>query len=173
MAHVGKRPRGDTSLLKDRDSRDATRRPATVPAKIRHAAELLCAQPSTLDYGELAVKVGYPNARQLRRALALPQSVKFLRDYRREMVEHIRLRNPEALREIRDTRDNSMAQVQAIRTLESMGEEADRQNGSRAGQVAPGVTIIIASAQGHVKRTVGPPQPQVIEHDELDEDLAD
>jgi hypothetical protein len=48
----------------------ATDKAPTVPKKIREAAELLSAQPATLDYGDPAKKVGYPNAYALRKALA-------------------------------------------------------------------------------------------------------
>jgi hypothetical protein len=160
MVRVGKQPRGSTSLAKRRDSGQ----PPTVPKKIRDAAELLVAQPSTLDYGDIAKKVGYPNARMLRRALALPQSVKFLRDYRREMVEHIRMANPSALRQIRDEGENAMAKVQAIRTLEAMGDEADKQTGNRGGQITPGIVIIIEQPGGRTT-TIGPRQPPLIEHE--------
>ena len=170
MAHVGKQPRGSALLVKHRDARDVTGRPPTVPAKIRAAAELLCAQPSTLDYGALAKQVGYGNAKALRQALALPQSARFLRDYRRERIEHLRMANPEALREIRDESEIARARVQAVRTLEA--EEADRQGGARAGQIAPGMVIVIEQ-RDRSTMTIGPAQPPVIEHEPYDEASTD
>jgi hypothetical protein len=53
--------------------------------------------------------------------LSLPQSIRFLRDYKRQALEEINLHNPERLRRIADADGgNAMAKVAAVRGLELM-----------------------------------------------------
>jgi hypothetical protein len=151
----------NAALMKRRDSRDSQQRPPAVPRKIVAAAELLAVQPHQIDYEEMARQVGYSNAHALRRALALPQSIRFLRDFKRERLEQINLANPEALRSIRDQSGNDMARVAATRQLELMGERMDDTAPGRGQQQTPGVTIII-EAPGQPREVIGP-QPPVIE----------
>lgn len=156
MAHVGKPPRGDVALVKRNDSRDAQKRGPEVPRRIKAAAELLTGQPGKLDYQALAVQLGYRDARALRKALALPQTVRFLQEFKRDMLQKINMGNPEALRAVRDTSDNAMARVQAVRTLEGMGDAMDAQHGGRSAPPAPGVVIVIEQRDGSTT-TIGPP----------------
>jgi hypothetical protein len=148
------------SLVKRRDSRDVTGRSPAIPKKVRAAVELLTTTPD-LDYAAIAKAVGYPNAYALRRALALPQAVKFLREFKRQLVEEISMGNPAALREIRDNSENSMAKVQAIRTLETMSERMDGTGPGRFAQQTPGVTIVIETAPGVPARVIGPQPPLI------------
>jgi hypothetical protein len=63
------------------------------PERVKLAAEILATTPCAPDYAAIATAVGYRNARMLRRALSLPQSIRFLRDYKRQALEEINLRN--------------------------------------------------------------------------------
>jgi hypothetical protein len=85
------------------------------------------------------------------------------------MVEHIRLANPRALKSIRDSSENDMAKVQAIRTLEGMGD-TDTPSGQR--QTAPGLVVVIQGGIGQ-DVTIAPPLPPLIEHETpAESDLA-
>ncbi len=90
-------------------------------------------------------------------SLALPQSVQFLRQHKREAVEQINLANLEALRKVRDTSENGMAATAAVRQLEITESAMNDQAGGRAAQVAPGVVIVIESPDGPHRATIGPP----------------
>jgi hypothetical protein len=116
-----------------------------VPAKVIEAAEVMATTPGAPDYEALAVRFGWRDARAARRALSLPQSIRYLRDYKAAQVEHINMGNPERLRRIADEGGNAMASVQAIRTLEGMG--ADKEQALGAPRQSAGVTIVIESGQ--------------------------
>ena len=150
MANIEKRPREDGKL-----TRHGNARAPTVSPRVKAAAELLAASLNP-DYQVIAKAVGFLNARGLRRALELPQSLKYLREFKKQRLVETNLANVEALRQVRDTAENAMARVAAARGLEAMEERLDQQTGGRAGDMAPGVTIVIESAVGATMRTIGP-----------------
>jgi hypothetical protein len=80
-------------------------------------------------------------------------------DERRAQLEAINAGNPEALRRLRDTTENAMAAVGAIKTLEAMKEVVDPSPG-RAGMIqhAPGLVVQIIHSNGSTE-TIGPPPP--------------
>jgi hypothetical protein len=137
--------------------RDAGRGPA-VPARIKHAVELLLKLGAEPDYAKIATEVGYRSTAEFMRWFRKPQSVKYLKEQKRSYLESVNAGNPEALRRVRDESQNSMAKVQAVRTLESMGDRMDEANGARAGHQAPGITIVIEHP-GQPDRYVGPQLP--------------
>jgi hypothetical protein len=136
-----------------------------VPEKVRAAAEILATTPGSPDYAAIAKAVGYTNAKMLRRALSLPQSIRFLRDYKRQVLEEINIHNPERLRRIADAEGgNAMAKVAAVRGLELMqngDDSADLNRMQRQG--GPGVTIIVEAGPGASAKVLNP--APVIEHE--------
>jgi hypothetical protein len=150
----------NANLVKRRDSKSATGRAPAIPKKVRTAVEIMSVTPGAPDYTVIAKAVGYRNAYALRRALALPQSVRWMRQYKREVLEQINLHNPEALRKVRDTSENGMAVTAAVRQLEVMGERMDETTSGRNPQAAPGVVIVIEHPGGR-QETIGPRPPVI------------
>jgi hypothetical protein len=132
-----------------------------VPERVRAAAEILATTPGAPDYAAIAKAVGYTNARMLRRALSLPQSIRYLRDYKRQVLEQINAFNPEALRRVRDDPTNKMASVAAVRQLEIMQGGDEAAGVQRTPAQAAGVTIVFENAPASM-RVLNPP---VIEHE--------
>ena len=66
-------------------------------------------------------------------------SFRFLRDYKRAVLEEINLRNPEALRKVRDESANGMAVVASVRQLEIMqnGDELEHRTVSGRAPALP------------------------------------
>jgi hypothetical protein len=134
-----------------------------VPQKVREAFRLLQDDPKqTLLTAAAAVGL---NAYKLREFLNRPHVRRWVLDERRAQLDAINAGNPEALRRLRDTTENAMAAVGAIKTLEAMKELVDPTPG-RAGviQHAPGLVVqIINGASGEVERTIGgaPPAPMI------------
>jgi hypothetical protein len=115
-----------------------------VPERVKAAAEILSVTPGPIDYQKLAEQVGYTNARGLRRALSLPQSIRYLREHKRQVLETINLHNPEALRRVRDDQQsNKMASVAAVRQLEVMQKGDEFANVNRTPHQVAGFTILI------------------------------
>jgi hypothetical protein len=168
MAHVGKQPRGSASLVKHRDARDVTGRPLTVPAKIRAAAELLCAQPSTLDLGALAKQVGYRNAKRFARRWPCRSLLGSCATTGASGSSHcawpIRRRCGRY-----GTRAKTL--WPECKQCGHWRRWARRQT-ARAGQIAPGMVIVIEQRDGSTM-TIGPAQPPVIEHEPYDEASTD
>lgn len=76
----------------------------------------------------------------MRKAMGLPHVQAYLRSERQVLRESLSPRNIHRLREIRDAADN-MPAIQAIRTLEGMGDDAI--GGVAAVSHSPGITIRI------------------------------
>jgi hypothetical protein len=77
------------------------------------------------------------------------------------LIESICIQNPLSLKAIRDGSRNEMAKVQAIRTLEQLGDDEAEQRRSSA--PAPGLVIVIEQRDG-TTRTFGaspPPVPMI------------
>jgi hypothetical protein len=128
-----------------------------VPAKVKAAWQLMQDDPKqTLQTAAAAVGL---NAHKLREFLNRPHVRRWVLDERRAQLDAINAGNPEALRRLRDTTENAMAAVGAIKTLEAMKELVDPTPG-RAGttQHAPGLIVQIVHSNGSTE-TIGPPLP--------------
>ena len=143
----GKASHGDSETLPmntrlvEHGNRKAT---PDVPERVKLAAEILATTPGAPDYAAIAAAVGYTNVRMLRRALSLPQSIRYLREHKRAMVEEINMGNPERLRRIADAEGgNAMAKVAAVRGLELMQNGDAAADALRAPRQAAGITIVI------------------------------
>jgi hypothetical protein len=135
----------------------------TVPSKVQAAWRLMQDDPTqTLQTAAAAVGMG---TRQLRGALAAPHVKKWLLEERRLLLESINASNPEALRRIRDSSDNSMAQVSAIKTLEALKELVEPSARVGMPQHAPGLVVQIINQTGEVTQTIGglPPSAPMID----------
>jgi hypothetical protein len=119
---------------------------------------------------EAAAKIVGLGSRQLRGALNAPHVRRWVRDQRLALLESINATNPEALRRIRDAEEgNQMAQVAAIKTLESMRETLDPTPATGATTHAPGLVVQIINHAGEITQTLSPPLPAPslqIEHDD-------
>lgn len=82
------------------------------------------------------------DVRSMRKSLALPHVQAYLRSERQVLRESLSPRNIHRLREIRDAADN-MPAIQAIRTLEQLGDE--QHNPASGVTHSPGVTIRIVN----------------------------
>jgi hypothetical protein len=80
----------------------------------------------------------------IRKAMAKPHVQAYLRSERQVLRESLSPRNIHRLREIRDAADN-MPAIQAIRTLEQMGD--DQPGASSGASASPGITIRIINTQ--------------------------
>jgi hypothetical protein len=98
------------------------------------------------------------NAYKLREALNKPHVRKWIMDEKRLQLEAINAGNPEALRRLRDTSENAMAAVGAIKTLGATKELVDPSVGVRATQHAPDLVVQIVHSDGSMQ-TIGPPLP--------------
>jgi hypothetical protein len=124
-----------------------------VPAKVQEAWRLMQDDPKqTLQTAAAAVGL---NAYKLREALNRPHVRKWVLDERRLQLDAINAGNPEALRRLRDTSENAMAAVGAIKTLEAMKELVDPSvQAGRTGH-APGLVVQICYSDGRPPETIG------------------
>jgi hypothetical protein len=140
-----------------------------VPQKFMDAWELMAREGMALEATAKIVGLG---SRQLRGALNAPHVRRWLREQRLALLESINATNPEALRRIRDAEEgNQMAQVAAIKTLESMRETLDPTPASGAATpMIPGLIVQIVHSNGSTE-TIGPqPTAPMIEHRACAED---
>jgi hypothetical protein len=135
-----------TALMKRADSHASRGTVPIVPAKVKAAVEILLTLAGAPDYAALAATVGYRDAYELRKQLMKPQSVRHLRERKRQVLADINASNPERLRRVADESENAMAKVAAVRQLEMMESAMNETNGNRAGVPAPGFTIVIKQA---------------------------
>jgi hypothetical protein len=132
-----------------------------VPAKVQAAWRLMQDDPKqTLQTAAAAVGL---NAYKLREALNRPHVRKWIMDEKRLQLDAINAGNPEALRRLRDTSENAMAAVGAIKTLEAMKELVDPSLGVRAPQHAPGLVVQIVNYDGSVQTFPPAPPPPMID----------
>jgi hypothetical protein len=78
-------------------------------------------------------------------------------DERRLQLDAINAGNPESLRRLRDTSENAMAAVGAIKTLEAMKEIVDPSPQAGTIRHAPGLVVQIINTAGQVTETIAPP----------------
>jgi hypothetical protein len=129
-----------------------------VPAKVQAAWRLMQDDPAqTLQTAAAGVGL---NAYKLREALNRPHVRKWVFDERRAQLDAINAGNPEALRRLRDTSENAMAAVGAIKTLEAMKEIVDPSVRAGGTMPAPGLVVQICYADGR-QETIGPPAPMI------------
>jgi hypothetical protein len=127
-----------------------------VPERVKAAAEFLAENPGPIDYQKIAAAVGYRDAKAARRALSLPQSVRYLREHKRAVLDAICLHNPEALRRVRDGSQNGMAVTAAVRQLEVMQNGDDASDVARTPRQSAGITIIVEASPGAAARVLPP-----------------
>jgi hypothetical protein len=127
-----------------------------VPAQVQAAWRLMQDDPQqTLQTAAAAVGL---NAYKLREALNRPHVRKWIMDEKRLQLEAINAGNPEALRRLRDTSENAMAAVGAIKTLEAMKEIVDPSVRAGGTMPAPRLIVQIVHSNGSTE-TIGPPAP--------------
>jgi hypothetical protein len=103
------------------------------------------------------------NAYKLREALNRPHVRKWVFDERRAQLDAINAGNPEALRRLRDTSENAMAAVGAIKTLEAMKEIVDPSERAGGTMPAPGLIVQIVHSNGSTETIGPPPAPPMID----------
>jgi hypothetical protein len=132
--------------------REPVKRPKPVPKIVKDACLLMVYGDPDDEAGEpidfiTAAKAVGMRPDTLRRYLARPQVIAFLRAERRAFREAICSGNELALRRVRDKSPNGMATIGAVRALEQLSEEAAP---GRPGQhpQAPGLWIVINTTAG-------------------------
>jgi hypothetical protein len=128
--------------------------PSDKPKRLQIRGKLLHALNAMvwdgLEFVEAARAYKY-NVASMRKQLRLPHVQAYLRSERQVLRESLSPRNIHRLREIRDAADN-MPAIQAIRTLEQLGDE--QHHAANGASHSPGVTIVIRHAS---------PQPPMID----------
>jgi hypothetical protein len=133
----------------------------TVPAKVREAFRLLQDDPGmTLQLAAAAVKM---DTYKLRSAFMKPHVRSWIANERRLQLDAICAANPEALRRLRDTTENAMAAVGAIKTLEAMKELVDPSVRAGVTTAAPGLIVQIVHSNGSTETIGPPPAPPMID----------
>jgi hypothetical protein len=135
---------------------NAKHRTPVVPAKVKTAVEHLFDDPKS-DLAAAAAHAGLSTYR-LRNELKKPHVRTWIWHERRLLLDALCAQNPAALKAIRDTSENSMAQVSAVKTIEAMHQMAVEETRSGPRQSVPGFVIQIIGADGSVKE-IGPPPP--------------
>jgi hypothetical protein len=136
-----------------------------VPARVKAAAEYLALTPGPPDYAAIAKAVGYRDAHAARQALSKPQSIRYLREHKDALLEHICAHNPERLRRIADAEGgNAIAKVAAVRGLELMKNGEEATGHTRSPAQSAGITTVIES--GASARVLNPPtiEPEPTPH---------
>jgi hypothetical protein len=115
-----------------------------VPARVKTAVAYLIEQKADLA---LAAAAAGLTVRELRRQMGKPEVRRYSLEQRALALDAFCLGSPAALTEIRDTSENSMARVQAIRTGEILrtGAIEDEVTAQRRG---PGLQIVIVQPSG-------------------------
>jgi hypothetical protein len=138
-------------------------RPRPIPAKVKEACLAMIYGPA--DAGDNAVPVDFIEAAKLcdirpnilRKWLHKPAVVQFIRRERAAFRVAICAANEFALRRVRDTSENGMAVIGAVRGLEDL-DVAEVQH-SRGTQQTPGIVIVISPPN-----TAPEPMSATIEH---------
>jgi hypothetical protein len=131
-------------------------RPERVTGKLAQAFDRMIELGEPWD--EAARSVGL-TARSMRKALAKPHVIRFLKERRQVFREAASARNILRLCELRDQDTNMMAATKAVQILEQLGDE-DVYGGARGGIVTqPGLIIQIIAADAPAT----PREPAVID----------
>jgi hypothetical protein len=104
------------------------------------------------DLQEAAIHAGMSTFR-LRESLKKPHVRRFFQQEKQALLDIYSAQNPNRLRDIADKSPNQMARIQAIRTMEQLGDDDDQQQRRRE-PITPGLVVVI---------NAGPDQ-RVIEH---------
>jgi hypothetical protein len=125
-----------------------------VPAKVKLAFEIISNDAkATL---EIAAAGAGLTTHRLRRLLKLPQVRAWIAEERRAQLDAICASNPESLKRIRDTSENDMAAVGAIKTLEAMRVDVVQETDGKPGASRPGLQIVIHTLGGESRVVCGP-----------------
>jgi hypothetical protein len=129
-----------------------------IPAKVKVAIEYLINQKADYQAAALHAQI---TTLELRRSMGQPHIRRYALEQRQLALEAFCLGSPAALTEIRDTSENSMARVQAVKTGELLRVGAIEEEG-RAQRRAPGLQIVIVSNDGKPVAHQPPPPPQML-----------
>ena len=141
---------------------EAKHKPPTVHAGAKRLVEIMLAEPG-IALADAAQKAGL-NARSARAYLGRPHVIAHYRAEKQRLLEEVSLGNPMALVDVRDKSENSMARVQAARTLEALRVNAVA-DGGRERRFTPGLVVQIVNQVGEVTQTIGgeTPAPPMID----------
>jgi hypothetical protein len=140
--------------------RKIDRETPVVPAKVKTAVEHLFDDPKS-DLAAAAAHAGLSTYR-LRNELKKPHVRTWIWHERRLLLDALCAQNPAALKAIRDTSENSMAQVSAVKTIEAMHQMAvEETRGGPHTQTAPGLVVIIEHRDGTTQTIAPMPAPMI------------
>jgi hypothetical protein len=138
---------------------EAKHKPPAVRAGAKRLVEILLAKPG-IALADAAEQAGL-STRSAKTCLGRPNVTAHYRAEKQRLLEEVSLGNPTALVGVRDTSLNSMARVQAARTLEAMrGDAVAAGDGAR--RMTPGLVVQIINSVGEVTQTIGPPRPEAL-----------
>jgi hypothetical protein len=139
---------------------EAKHKSPAVHAGAKRLVEIMLAEPG-IALADAAQKAGL-NARSARAYLGRPHVIAYYRAEKQRLLEEVSLGNPASLVDVRDNSPNSMARVQAARTLEAMRVDAVA-DGGRERRHTPGLVVVITNGAGEVTQTIGgePPAPMI------------
>jgi hypothetical protein len=148
---------GDAALIEERMMPPEKSDPSVTP-KIKKAIAFLIEQSADLQAA--AAHAGMETY-ELRRQMGRPHVRRYALAQRQLALDAFCLGSPAALTAIRDTSENSMARVQAIKAGEQLRVGALEEEG-RAQKRAPGLQIVIMSNDGK-EVAYHPPQPPMLD----------
>jgi hypothetical protein len=126
---------------------------------MKKAVEVMLRQ-SPRDDAAVAKEVGLTTY-WLRRYMKRPEVLRYYREERQAFIEEVCAGNPAALAKVRDTSENGMAVVAAVRQAELLRQNVIEEAGGPA-QRLPGLQIVIVQQDtGKVMQTIGPTAPMI------------
>jgi hypothetical protein len=132
-------------------------RPDSVPAKVKVAVQFLIEQKNDL---KAAAEHAGISLYELRRSLSRPASRRYALEMRQVALEAFCLGSPAALTRVRDTSENGIAVVNAIKAGEQLRVGAIEAETS-AQRRAPGLQIVIVGPGGEKQIAHEPPPPMI------------
>jgi hypothetical protein len=148
------------------------KRPRPIPKNVQEAISLMVVgkvdDPACepLDFVQAAAAVGL-RAFVLRRHLEKPHVRAHLLAERRTFLAMACAANESALMKVRDTAENSMSRVAAVRQLEAMHEETSVRP---AGSASPGVVIVVRNVTAPPPMVDVTPRPALPQRNDLQSD---
>jgi hypothetical protein len=138
---------------------NAKHREPIVPLKVKKAVEVLLGQ-SIYDLAAAAKEAGL-STYWLRRYMKRPEVIRYMREERQALIEEVCAGNPMALARVRDSSENGMAVVAAVRQAELLRQNVVDEAGGVEGRL-PGLQIVIVQpGVGKVLQEIGPATPMI------------
>lgn len=129
-------------------------RQADKPKRLSVRGKLAIALRSIIHEGQeipQAAKLAGITGNCIRLALAKPHVIQWMRNEREVFRAYVSAQNIHYARELRNSSDNGMVRLGAIKVIEQIGDE---QHGSAAGVRSPGFVIVVNNAPNVAPPTI-------------------